>query len=456
LEGCDRGEELACPIMSTDVIIVGGGFSGLASAVKLVEAGYRPLVLERRHSLGGRAFSLTHEETGDTVDNGQHVFMQCCHAITMFLKTIGSEPIHFESKFSIRFIDGEGRRHRLESPRWLPPSLGLFFAFLRFGPTSFGDALGLSRAASTFKRAPQGISVSDWLDETRQSKTIRDNFWRPLCISVMNAPPETAPAAELVSVLSEAFSTPGGAFMGWSTVGLSNLYPTQAKKFIEGGGGEVRSGVSVSNLEYQGNRITLSLRDDSTVSSDAVILAVPPPRVRDLLSTACPDLANQLRTYSPSPILGINLWFERSIINEPFVGFLGYTIEWAFNKPALYGPSDQASKGHISLVISASTNMLSTSKKELVDLSLQDLRKAGLIGKDETPLHSLVIHEKQATYLRPYATAAIPATTEVPGLYLAGDWTDTGLPPTIEGAVRSGNHAADLVIEQLKTEKPRD
>jgi zeta-carotene desaturase len=455
VQNLDRREKLAHQ-MNEDVIIVGGGFSGLAAAVRLVEAGRKPLVLERRQTLGGRAFSLTHEETGDTVDNGQHVLMQCCHAVTTFLETIGSGPVHFEDRFSIPFIDEKGQRHRLESPRWLPPSLGLFFGFLKFGPTSMADAIGLSRAVATFGKVPRGISVSTWLDQTRQSVAIRDSFWRPLCISVMNAPTETAPADELVSVLSEAFSTPGGVFMGWSTVGLSNLYPKQARAFIDNGGGEVRGGLSVSKVDYRDNRIAISLRDNSTLDSNAVILAVPPPRARDILLTVCPELAVQLETYSPSPILGINLWFDRPLLDQPFVGFLGYTVEWAFNKPALFGSTDQASDGHITLVVSASADLLSMSKDELVELGLQDLRKAGLIGQNEAPIHTLVIHEKQATFLRPFTSDAIPATTDIPGLFLAGDWTDTGLPPTIEGAVRSGNHAADLVIQQLKTEKPSD
>ena len=442
--------------MNEDVIIVGGGFSGLAAAVRLVEAGRKPLVLERRQTLGGRAFSLIHEETGDTVDNGQHVLMQCCHSVSKFLETIGSGPVHFEDRFSIPFIDEKGQRHCLEYPRWLPPSIGFFFAFLKFGPTSMADAFGLSRVTAKFGKVPRGISVATWLDQSKQSDAIRDSFWAPLCISVMNAPPETAPADELVSVISEAFSISGGTFMGWPTVGLSNLYPKQARAFIVNGGGQVRGGISVREVDYRDNRIVISLRDNSTLESDSVILAVPPPRVRDMVLALCPDLAVQLETYSASPILGINLWFDRPLLDQPFVGFLGYKVEWAFNKPALFGSTDRASKGHITLVVSASTDLLSMSEEELVQLGLHDLRKAGLIGQHEAPIHTLVIHEKQATYLRPFTSDAIPTTTAIPGLFLAGDWTDTGLPPTIEGAVRSGNHAADLVMQQLKTEKPRD
>jgi len=442
--------------MNRDVIIVGGGFSGLAAGVQLAKAGYSPLVLERRQSLGGRAFSFTHNETGDTVDNGQHVLMQCCDAVTEFLHTIESEAVHFENRFSIPFIDNQGSTHCLDSPFWLPPTIGLFIAFLKFGPTTLKDALGLNRAAASYKTPPKGLSVSNWLDETRQSDSIRNSFWHPLCISVMNAAPEVAPARELVSVLFEAFTRPGGAHMGWSTVGLSNLYPKQAKSYIEGNGGEVRNGATVTSLKRDESGIVLALRDDSALTGSAVILSVPPPRVSELLKTMCPDLSDRLEAYTPSPILGINLWFDRPILDKPFVGFLGYTIEWAFNKKILFGPADQASPGHVTLVVSASTDLLPESDETLVAIGLRDLRKAGLIGEDEEPIHSLIIHEKQATYLRPYASNPIPAETKIPGLYLAGDWTDTGLPPTIEGAVRSGNRAAGLVIEQLETQKPRD
>jgi len=438
-----------------DVVIVGGGFAGLSAAVKLAQAGHSPLLLERRPILGGRAYSFTHGETGDTVDNGQHVLMRCCHAVLTFLETIGSDAIHFNDRFSIPFVDDRGRWHRLEAPAWLPPSLGLFVAFVKFGPTSWRDAVGLRRVLPYFQAPPNGISVSQWLDEADQSDAIRRSFWHPLCRAVLNAPPETAPARELLAFLAEAFSQPAGASLGWSTVGLSGLYTEQARTFIERHRGEVRTGIYVTQVDPRADRFHLTLRDRSTLTTAALILAVPPPHVSQLLATTpLEPLLDRLNTFKPSPILGINLWFKRPVLEVPFIGLLDGTVEWVFNKPVLFGPSGKASAGHLSLVVSASTALLSRSDEELVDIGLEDLRRAGLIHADERPTHSLVIHEKRATYSRPFASNPVPIETDIPGLLLAGDWTDTGLPPTIESAVRSGNRAADLVDAYLKTKKP--
>jgi squalene-associated FAD-dependent desaturase len=437
-----------------DVVIVGGGFSGLAAAVRLVDSGRRPLLLERRQSLGGRAFSLTDGKTGDTVDNGQHVFMQCCSSVLNFLKTIGAEPVHFEEQFSIPFIDENGSRHTLEAPNWLPPSLGLFVAFLKFGPVTLSDAVGLRRAAASFQSPPSGISVSEWLDRTSQSATMRKAFWHPLCISVMNAAPDVASATELVSVLAEAFSVPGGARMGWSSVGLGNLFPDQARNYIEGRDGEIRTGTAVSEVTQVNDSLHLKLRDESTIATRSLILAVPPPRASGLVLGE-QETVDRLTSLKPSPILGINLWFDRQILDTPMIGFLGYTVEWAFSKARIYDGADQAAPGHISLVVSASEHLLGKSDEEIVEIAIADLKKAGLIGEGESHQHALVVHEKQATYIRPYDEAPIPQETGTAGLFLAGDWTDTGLPPTIEGAVRSGNHAADLVNCYLNAKTPR-
>jgi protoporphyrinogen oxidase len=301
-----------------DVVIVGGGFSGLAAAVRLVDSGRRPLLLERRQSLGGRAFSLTDGKTGDTVDNGQHVFMQCCSSVLNFLKTIGAEPVHFEEQFSIPFIDENGSRHTLEAPNWLPPSLGLFVAFLKFGPVTLSDAVGLRRAAASFQSPPSGISVSEWLDRTSQSATMRKAFWHPLCISVMNAAPDVASATELVSVLAEAFSVPGGARMGWSSVGLGNLFPDQARNYIEGRDGEIRTGTAVSEVTQVNDSLHLKLRDESTIATRSLILAVPPPRASGLVLGE-QETVDRLTSLKPSPILGINLWFDRQILDTPMI-----------------------------------------------------------------------------------------------------------------------------------------
>jgi hydroxysqualene dehydroxylase len=455
VEGGHCGEKLDDQMIDPDVVVVGGGFAGLSAAVRLASAGYTPTVLERRPILGGRAYSFMDVEAGYQIDNGQHIFMRCCHSVISFLETIGSSSIHFESQFRIPFIDGTGAWHILSAPNWLPPSTGLLAAFLRFDPATWRDAVGLRRIQPYFDEPPADITVSQWLDTCKQSSSIRTTFWNPLCLSVMNASPEIAPARELVAVLSEAFAQQGGANMGWATTGLSETYAAQSRAYIEQRGGHVTTGAYVSSVEQANKGIAVGTRDQTGGETKAVILAVPPPRASSLLPPALKSLADQLKHLVPSPILGINLWFNRPLIDEPFVGLLGGMIEWVFNRAELTGRKNPDTGYHHSLVVSASGDLLSEPDSVLVQLALDDLRRAELIDQDESPLRSLVVHEKRATYVRPVGLPAVPNTTNVPGLYLAGDWTDTGLPPTIESAVRSGNQAAGLVISFLGTKKPK-
>lgn len=435
-----------------DCVVVGGGFAGLSAAVRLVQSGSRPLLLERRQNLGGRAYSLTDPITSDTIDNGQHVLMRCCHAVQSFLKTIGSQDLHFEPGFSIPFVDLDGGRYTLRAPGWLPPSVGLAYAFLRFPRAGLADILGLNRVRRAFSSPPEGISFTEWLDQIVQSPAIREAFWTPLCVSVMNAHPDKASARELVSVLAEAFTHPRGSNMGWATVGLTELYTDRAAAYLEQGGGSVRLGATAVGIIQDADRFRLDLRDGSTIETDTMIVATPPPRAAELIRRiALDDLVSRLERFTPSPILGINLWFGRRVLETPFVGLLNGTIEWVFEKRALY--RETAKGNHLALVVSASDRLLGASDDELVEIALNDLRTAGLIGQDDEPLHSRVIHEKQATYLRPIADPPIGAATDLPGLFLAGDWTNTGLPPTIEGAVRSGFRAAELVVEYAGRKK---
>ena len=429
---------------------MGGGFAGLSAAVRLCELGHQPTLFERRPMLGGRAYSFEDQQTGDTLDNGQHVLMRCCTAVLGFLETIGASDVHFESGFSYPFATVTGKRHRLEAPKWLPPDLGLLVAFLKFGPTSWRDAVGLRRILPYFESPPGPITVNQWLDDTAQSDAIRSSFWHPLCLSVMNATPDVAGARELVAVLAEAFSRTGGANIGWSTVGLSDLYTDKAADYVESRGGQVVTNTFVDDISATREGFDIAIRGEQTRTFNAAILAVPPPRVKTLVEKLDPSLATTLDGYQPSPILGINLWFERDIMSEPILGLLGGTIEWVFDKRRIQG----VEQGPLSLVVSASRHLLDKTDRELKEIALTDLRRAGLVNPAEEPYHTRIIHEKQATFIRPLTESSVTNGPHASGLFVAGDWTDTGFPPTIEGAVRSGAKAAELLNRELDPKKP--
>ncbi len=439
---------------SWDCLVIGGGFAGLSAATALAEAGARVLVLERRPRLGGRAYSLRDEVTGDTIDNGQHLMMGCYHETLRFLERIGSR--HLVRAFDaprVDFLAPDGAASLVCPP--LPAPLHMLVGLLRLNGLTPSDKLGLWRVGWSLLRAKRDYraryaeaTVADWLRECRQSPRMRERFWDPLVIATLNEPPERAAAPLLMRVLHQGF---GGRFadsrMVVATVGLSELYVEQARRFIEARGGSVRaqSGVKAIGVE-RGRFCGVTLADGETISATACISAAPPQDVAKYAGALAPAAA-QLHS---SPIVSVNLWFDRPLFEAPFVGLIGTTMQWAFDKRALTTPASDLH--HLALVVSAARDIVHMSAKDLIDLALDDLRRVTSKVNSARLAHARVIKERQATFsATPAAERLRPAhRTAIRGFYLAGDWTDTGLPATIESAVVSGHACAARVWQDLQ------
>lgn len=435
------------------VAIIGGGFAGLSAAVALSARDVNVFLIERRRHLGGRACSFTDQTTGDTVDNGQHLLMKCFHHTRDFLTRIGTaDRLHFQDHFRIDFRHPHTGQATLSFPRLLPPPLHLLVGFLRFGRIGFGDTVRLGRIANAMK-APQetDLTVNAWLNRCGQSPRIRQSFWDPLCTSALNQSPASAPASHLMAVLREAFfNGPEGSCLGYANVGLSALYTHAAHRAIEDRGGSVRLRAAATAVKGTPGGISIQLRSGECLTADACICAVPPPALARMLPDALAHLRNDLAAFRPSPILSVNLWFDRPVIEAKFIGMLGTRLDWIFNKPGLYENRDRASAGHIALVASAADALVHRSDDELVAIALEDLR-ALVPGAERARLrHHRVVRERHATFALPPGHPHPAARTDLPVLFLAGDWTDTGLPATIESAVTSGYRAAEGVLQYLK------
>ena len=437
-----------------NVVVIGGGFAGLAAGVRLVERGTCNVSLfERRKHLGGRAYSFTDRNTGDTVDNGQHLFMKCYVKTREFLETIGAaDRIRFQEQFRLDFIHPDSGRTALSFPRLLPPPLNLLAGFMRYRPVAMGDVVRLRHVRSALRvPAPSGLSVNEWLEECRQSPAIRQAFWNPLCISALNQQPDAAPAEHLKSVLKLAFfGCSESTLMGYAGVGLSTMYTGAASTFIQRHGGACHIGEAAAELRVTGNnRIRVRFKSGRTVMADAAICAITPPALSRLLPDGFETLKARLRAFRPSPILSVNLWFRRPFLTRPFIGLLKGRMDWIFNKPMLYNGRDQASPGHVTLVASAAHGLVDQPDDRLVETALKDLHTF-LPETREIPLERhLVVRERQATFALPPGHSPPPNRTAAPGLFIAGDWTDTGLPATVESAVESGNRAASHTLEYL-------
>jgi hydroxysqualene dehydroxylase len=443
-----------------DVIVVGAGFAGLSAAVRCAKRGARVLVLEARSRLGGRATAFPDRETGELVDNGQHVLLGCYTETLAFLRDVGaSDHVSVQPQLSVTMIDRHGRRSRLTCPAYLPSPLHLLAGVFEWDALDWRDRLSAIGMATPIKLARRellpgakrkaastGETVENWLIRNGQTARIREMLWNPLALAALNQPPERASAPAFARVLGEMFgSDPKASAIVLPTKPLHLMYAEPARRYIESHGGTVRMG-STATVRVDGGAGISVTADRGRWSAKSVIPAVPWFALADLFDavpTPLADVVDRARKMDSCPIVTVNLWFNRRIIDEPFIGLPGRVMQWVFDKRLVFG--DDAS--HLSLVSSGADAIVSRTNDELIQLAHQELYEAMPDVRTATLLRATVVREPRATFsLAPGQPARPPTETGVRGLYLAGDWIDTGLPATIESAVRSGHRAADLCI----------
>ncbi|MCI0392901.1 MAG: hydroxysqualene dehydroxylase HpnE [Acidobacteria bacterium] len=456
------------PSLCPSVLILGGGFAGLAAAVDLAEAGRRVLLLERRSFLGGRAYSFTDKITGDTVDNGQHLMMGCYHQTLRFLEKIGSlDKLKFQPDPRVDFLHEETNgcvTHASFKCPPLPAPLHLLGGLARLKTIGWGDrlrALGVGVAVRTLNGDQDKlaeISVRQWLDCLGQSERIQRSFWNPMALATLNEAPEIASADMFARVIELGFMrTKRDSAMVISRVGLSDLYTHQAKSFIEARGGEVRLNAEVAEIGFEDNRAAgVALRSGERIEADVVISAVPYFALRRMLPA---DVASahfpHLDGFKSSPIVSINLWYDEPVTDLEFAGLLDSPIEWVFNKNAISqrGAPESGSgrRQHLALVISGAHEAATRTKEELVAMADGQVKRFFPAARGHHPFHAFVVREHDATLSHTVGTARLrpSSRTQFDNLFIAGDWTATGLPATIEGAVQSGQDCARIVLGEL-------
>ena len=440
--------------MPNDTLIIGGGFAGLAAGVALAEAGTRVHLLEQNPHLGGRARSFYDRTTGSVVDNGQHLFMGCYHSTLRFFKTIGTlDRIHFQPRLDLPFLEPGGHLTHLSCPE-LPSPWHLLAGVLRSDSFTLKQKLEILRLGNALRgdqcgKHPAGESVAAWLERRGQSEGLQRNFWDLLCIAAMNEDPRIASAELFERVLRLAlFTSAGDSRLGIASVGLSDCYTAAATAYIEARGGQVETGRRVKRLRIaEGVCRGVELADGAVMESSKVVSAVPWVQFASLLPPdvlAQPFFAAAL-ALRPAPIISIHLWFDAPITELEFAGLRGTTIQWLFNRGRILGTAEP----YVSLVLSGAHQLVGRSKEELLTIALLNLGALLPPSRAAKLRHSLVIKERFATFsptsqaeaLRPFAR------TPVDSLFVAGDWTATGLPATIEGAVQSGYTAAREVLQ---------
>ena len=441
---------------SPDVIVVGAGVAGLAAATMVAEAGKRVLVLEARGQLGGRATAFVDRVTGELVDNGQHVLFGCYRETFAMLRRISAEAtVRVQPTLEVPYIDIEGRRSVLRCPAW-PSPLHLLGGVLGWDALSWSERLRVLRVASPLMDARKTIArggsdrsagtVADWLDRYGQTGRLREWLWEPLAVAALNQAPAEAAAAPFVTVLGHMFgSDPRAASIVLPVRPLHEMYAVPAQRYIEARGGEVRLN-ALSRIRLEGGRATgVEVRGDR-IDAPAVIAAVPWFGLATLFQGNAELLAGIVSNASAmdsKPIVTVNLWYDRAVMDEMFVGLPGRQMHWVFDKRQAFG--ERAS--HLSLVASGADDLVALDQDALVSLAAREVAAAIPGARDAVLLRGTVIREKRATFsLAPGQPPRPGVRTPVAGLFLAGDWIETGLPGTIESAAVAGHAAAAALL----------
>ena len=469
-----------------DAVIVGGGFAGLSAAARLADRGARVLVLEARSRLGGRATAFVDRDTGELVDNGQHVLLGCYRETLAFLRLIGAaNNTRAQAELAVTSIDRDGRVSRLRCPA-LPSPLHLVAGVFTWSALGWRDKLSVlkmagplrttqralatgvhlnpdggsvrpraSEAAGTDAFPPSGAvshstrtesieeTVEQWLVRNGQTPRLREMLWDPLALAALNQPPNVAAAGSFRRVLAEMFGPdPTAAAIVLPTRPLHLMYAEPARTFVELKGGLVRTGVT-ARIRLEDQSVACVDAAGESIHAPAVICAAPWFAWTGIFEGDVAPLATTLdaaRGTAASPMVTVNLWFDRVVMDEPFVGLPGRLMQWVFDKRAVFG----ASASHLSLVSSGAADVVAWTNQKLIETALTELRGALPRVRQAAVTRATVIREPRATFSLAPGQPARPSTcTAIRGLFLAGDWVDTGLPATIESAVRSGHLAAE-------------
>jgi len=449
------GNQAAAP--SIQVVVVGGGLAGISAACTLADRGVRVKLLEKRPFLGGRTYSFVDKELGVEVDNGQHVFMKCCTFYIDLLRKLGVlDRTRVQRRLRVDVYDSDQNRSAiysapLPSPLHLLPSL-LFYKHLSWREklAVLRGALTMMRLSETRRLALDDVTFSDWLKEHGQSDRAISGFWNLIILPTLNDNASDVSASLAIMVLQQGFfNDPHGADIGYAAVGLSHLLFAEAASFLEQRGGSLLLSQNVEGLEGDAGGISgVRVYGGELLTADAYVLATTSRGLVQLLPSSLRDdgFFQRAHRLNMSPIVNLHVWFDRKVMDLDFAAFPESELQWVFNKD--YGTGDSGNGQHLCVSVSAAHNYIDMPKEELHRFFLAELRRAFPEARDAQVTRMISVKERFATFSATPGSAALrlPAKTPVLNLFLAGAWTDTGWPSTMESAVRSGVFCANEIV----------
>jgi squalene-associated FAD-dependent desaturase len=446
--------------MSTSrIVVAGGGLAGITAAVDLREAGHDVTLLEARPRLGGAASSYQRDEL--TIDNGQHVILRCCDNYQALLARLGvTDLVAFQPRFDVTVLAPGGRRARLRRSG-LPSPLHMFGSLLSYRMLSLPQRLAVGRAALAMRfadpddRALDQVRLGDWLAARGQGEAARRKLWDLFIISALNIAGDEASLQLAATVIKTALlGAKDAADIGVATVPLGELHGRAAGELLARLGARVRLNSRVADVRQKDGGFEVELTaGDEVLTADAVVLAVPPPQAAKLAAGAGVGAGEAARWegLGASPIVNVHVIYDRQVTDLPFVAAVDSPVQWVFDKTKIAGLKTMKSGQYLAVSLSAADSYIGVPSAELRDQFLPELTRIFPAAANAQVIDSFVTRERRATFRQAPGCGALRpgAATSVSGLVLAGSWTDTGWPDTMEGAVRSGHCAAQQLTGEL-------
>jgi squalene-associated FAD-dependent desaturase len=435
--------------MSDRVLIIGSGLAGLAAATALAPRGFKVTLLEARPRLGGRASSFTDAGTGQLIDACQHVSMGCCTNFSHFCRTVGIDHL-LEPQPTLYFMTADGRVSRWEASL-LPAPFHFVPSFLSAHFLTGSDKLHIAHGLLSLLKEDRDDDppFGDWLRQHGQTPQAIERFWGVVLVSALNEHPERVGLRYARQVFVEGFlkgSRAGTVLVPRAPLG--RLYGPELQRWLRDHSVAVRLQTGVQRIHIDEGRVaTVELRTGERLQADWHVSAVPFDRLLDLLPESMLDTYSEfgrLRELEASPITSVHLWYDRPVMTWPHVVLVGCLGQWVFNR----GMTDRG-EHYVQIVVSAARHLGDLGQEEVERLISTEMPKLCPACRNAKLLRSRVVRERLATF------SAVPGVddlrpsqaTRIPNLFLAGDWTRTGWPATMESAVRSGYLAAEALLE---------
>ncbi|MCU0414718.1 MAG: hydroxysqualene dehydroxylase HpnE [Ignavibacteriaceae bacterium] len=427
--------------MQKKVIVIGGGFAGLSAAAYLTSKKYKVTLLEASPKLGGRAYSFLDKETNSIIDNGQHILMGCYYYTLEFLSLIGAkENFSIQKRLEVNFVKEGFRVFPLKGFPFIYP-INLMVGLLKYDAIGLADRLSLLKV---FFMLPflshyrfSNINIKEWLEKENQSQNVQDAFWGILAVGALNTSMQKASAKIFIDILKQIFLKGNkAATIVLPKYGLSESYCKNAEEYIGKNGGEIILSEPVEKIVISEDKVTeIHSSKKVFLDFDYVVSAIPAFALNRII-----DDENRINIpdFKYSSILNIHLWLKENKIPEVFFGLINSPLHWVFNKGT-----------HLNIVISDANELVNKSDEDKIKVVKDEMKKFFLLDSELITGYK-IIKEKRATFIpsNDILDKRPSQRTQIKNLVLAGDWVDTGLPSTIESAVKSGKVAADLIISR--------